>query len=131
MRETVGDAGAGLRYPGHFSGGAFVREPTGVTLYVSGQPPTDLRTGEMPADFRDQARQALRNVELVVRLAGGTLDDVVKTTVWLHDWRDYAALNEVYAEVFPQRPPARSTVQSPRPGGQLLAIEAVAVIPRG
>ena len=121
MRRTVGE---GLRFPGHFSGGAV----GGGLLFVSGQPPTDLRTGELvPGGFREQARQCLRNVEHVVRLAGGTLDDVVKTTVWLHDWDDYAALNEVYAEFFPTAPPARSTVQGARPGGHRVAIEAVAV----
>jgi 2-iminobutanoate/2-iminopropanoate deaminase len=122
MRETVGD---GLRFPGHFSAGAV----GGGLLFVSGQPPTDLSTGEVVSeDFREQARQCLRNVETVVKLAGGTLDDVVKTTVWLHDWSDYATLNEVYAEVFPTRPPARSTVQGARPPGQRVAIEAVAAL---
>ena len=102
----------------------------GGLLFVSGQPPADLATGALaPGGFREQARQCLRNVETVVRLAGGTLDDVVKTTVWLHDWSDYDALNEVYAEFFPRDPPARSTVQGARPGGQRLAVEAVAVVP--
>lgn len=120
MRQTVGD---GFRNPGHFSSGVVA----GDLVFVSGQPPTDLATGAIvPGDFRAQARQCLRNVERVVTLAGGTLDDVVKTTVWLHDWSDYAALNEVYAEFFPTHPPARSTVQGSRPPGQRVAIEAIA-----
>lgn len=120
MRQTIGDA---FRNPGHFSSGIVA----GGLVFVSGQPPADLDTGAIvEGDFRAQARQCLRNVERVVKLAGGTLDDVVKTTVWLHEWNDYAVLNEVYAEFFPTRPPARSTVQGSRPPGQRVAIEAIA-----
>lgn len=124
MRDVIGE---GLRLPGHFSAGILSEG----LLFVSGQPPTDLATGELAqGGFREQARQCLRNVERVVELAGGTRDDIVKTTVWLHDWSDYAALNDAYAEFFPTRPPARSTVQGSRPFGQRLAIEAIAVVAR-
>lgn len=124
MRRTVGDD---LRNVGHFSSGVVA----GGLVFVSGQPPTDLATGALVhGDFRAQARRCLENVEHVVRLAGGSREDIVKTTVWLHDWSDYAALNEVYAEFFPAKPPARSTVQSARPPGQRVAIEAIAVLAR-
>lgn len=120
MREAIE---AGPRPMGTFTNGVL----GGGFVFVSGQPPIDPMTGAIPQDFRQQARQCLRNVEMVVKAAGGSLDDVVKTTVWLHDWSDYAALNEVYAEVFPRAPPARSTVQSARPPPHRLAIEAIAL----
>jgi 2-iminobutanoate/2-iminopropanoate deaminase len=121
MRRAIPDERPNV---GHFTnavvGGGFV--------FVSGQPPLDLATGRLAeGGFAAQARQSLRNVELALARAGCTLDDVVKTTVWLHDWSDYAALNDVYRAVFPRDPPARSVVQGARAHGQLLAIEAIAV----
>lgn len=122
-RDVVPD---GLATVGHFSN--TVRG--GGLVFVSGQPPIVLETGALvEGGFREQARQCLRNVEAHLRRAGCTLDDVVKTTVWLHDWADYDALNEAYREAFPRQPPARSTVQGARPNGQRLAIEAIAVAP--
>ena len=125
MREVV--HAAGLPAAGHYSSAAI-----GAGLvFVSGQGPMDPATGRvLEGDFRAKARQCLRNVETALKAAGGSLDDVVKTTVFLHDWSDFAALNEVYAELFPTDPPARSTVQGARPPGHLLAIEAVAVARR-
>jgi len=112
---------------GHYSNAVL----GGGLLFVSGQAPLDPATGKVvQGDFRAQVRQCLRNVEAIVAEAGCTRDDIVRTTVYLHDWADYAALNEVYAEVFPTRPPARSTVQGSRPPGQRLAIEAIAAPPR-
>lgn len=109
---------------GHYSSGAV----GGGLIFVSGQAPTDPATGQLiEKEFRDQARQCLRNVQTVLRAAGGSMDDIVKTTAFLHDWADYAALNEVYAEFFPSNPPARSTVQGSRPFGHRIAIEAIAL----
>lgn len=111
---------------GHYSAAAI-----GAGLvFVSGQAPIDPRTGKpVDGDFRAKARQALRNVEAALEASGCIKADVVKTTVFLHDWNDFAALNEVYKEFFPGKPPARSTVQGSRPPGHLLAIEAIAVAP--
>lgn len=114
----------GIKPMGHYSSAA----TGGGLIFVSGQAPTEPASGELvEKEFRDQARQCLRNVQTVLRAAGVSLDDVVKTTVFLHDWNDFAALNEVYAEFFPHHPPARSTVQGSRPAGQRIAIEAIAV----
>lgn len=124
MRQTFADS---FPRAGHYSsaveGGGF--------LFVSGQGPLDPATGRVvDGDFRAKARQCLRNIEAILQASGGSLDDVVKTTVFLQDWGDFAALNEVYAEVFPENPPARSTLQGMRPPGHLLAIEAIAVARR-
>lgn len=124
MREVVE---AGLPAAGHYSAAAI----GGGLIFVSGQGPMDPRTGGVvEGDFRAKARQCLRNVETALKAAGASLDDVVKTTALLHDWSDFAALNEVYAEFFPTKPPARSTIQGARPPGHQLAIEAIAVAPR-
>lgn len=121
MRQTIE---TGVKPVGHYASATV----GGGLVFVSGQGPTEPETGRLvDGDFRAQARQCLRNVEAILRAQGGTLDDVVKTTVFLHDWSDFAVLNEVYAEFFPREPPARSTVQGSRPFGHRLAIEAVAL----
>jgi len=81
-----------------------------------------------PGDIRAQTRQALHNLQTILRLADLGLEDVVKTTVMLTDWRHYAAYNEVYQAMFPAPYPARSTLCAgiARPGA-LIAIEAIAV----
>ena len=124
MRDTVGDK---FRPFGHFSSGVLA----GDFLFVSGQGPTDLATGALvPGDTRAQVLRCLENVEAIVAEAGGTRDDIVKMSVWLHDWSDYATLNGAFAEFFPTKPPARSTVQGARPAGHRVAIEAIAYLPR-
>lgn len=80
-------------------------------------------------DVRAQTRQTLRNVEAVLREAGGSLDDVLKCTVYLPDIRHFQAMNEVFAEVFPENPPARTTVQAVLAEPEMLVeIEAVAFL---
>ena len=77
-------------------------------------------------DVRAQTEQTLRNVEHALRVAGATLDDVVKVTVWLTDTADFAAMNEVYATYFGPPPPARTTIQAGAlPGGIAVEIEAI------
>ncbi len=78
--------------------------------------------------IREQTRQALANVRAVLEAAGSSLERVIKTTVFLRDMNDFAAMNEVYATFFPQQPPARSTVQVARlPLDALVEIETVAL----
>lgn len=109
---------------GHYSSAAV----GGGLIFISGQGPMDPKTGAVVAgDFRAKVRQCLRNTEAILAAAGGSLDDVVKTTVFLEDWQDFAAVNEVYAEFFPSKPPARSTIQGARPPNHQLAIEAIAL----
>ncbi|SFU44366.1 2-iminobutanoate/2-iminopropanoate deaminase [Alicyclobacillus macrosporangiidus] len=82
----------------------------GNRIYVSGQRPVDVNTGEMPADIVGQARQVLKNVQAILQAAGATLDDVVKVNVYLADLKDFAAFNSVYAEFFREPYPARTTI---------------------
>ena len=78
--------------------------------------------------IREQTRQALANVQAVLEAAGSSLERVVKTTVFLKDMDDFAAMNEVYAAFFPHQPPARSTVQVAQlPLDALVEIETVAL----
>jgi len=73
-----------------------------------------------------QTRQTLKNVAHVLALAGCTLEDVVKTTVWLEDARDFNAFNRVYAEFFPANKPSRSTLHAKNVVGTKIEIEAIA-----
>jgi 2-iminobutanoate/2-iminopropanoate deaminase len=76
-----------------------------------------------------QTRQALTNVKAILEAAGATMDNVVKTTVFLNDMNDFATMNGVYATFFPNNPPARSTIQVARlPLDALVEIEAIAVL---
>ncbi len=102
----------------------------GELVFCSGQIGFDPATGEMVAGgVREQAEQALRNLAAVLEAAGSDASHVVKTTVFLADMNDFAAMNEVYARHFKPDPPARSTVQAARlPRGALIEIEAIAVL---
>lgn len=101
----------------------------GDWLFLSGQVPLDPATGELVGeDAAAQAARVLENIGAILRAAGMDYADVVKTTIFLVDLRDFAAVNEVYARYFSERPPARSTVQvSALPKGARVEIEAVAV----
>ena len=100
----------------------------GDTLYTSGQLGLIPATGELPQGVEAQAAQALDNLKAVLAAAGMGLEDVVKTTVFLADMNDFAAINAVYAQYFPGEAPARSCVQvAALPKGGLFEIEAVAV----
>ena len=99
----------------------------GDTLYTSGQLGLIPATGELPQGVEAQAAQALDNLKAVLAAAGMGLEDVVKTTVFLADMNDFAAINAVYAQYFPGEAPARSCVQvAALPKGGLFEIEAVA-----
>ncbi len=97
-------------------------------VYVSGQLPLDPATGKFPADdIKALTRQSLRNAEAILQAAGLSLRNVVKTTVFLADMEDFAAMNEAYAEFFSQPFPARSAVAvRTLPKGARLEIEVVA-----
>lgn len=100
----------------------------GNTLYTSGQLGLVPATGELPQGVEAQAAQALDNLCAVLAAGGMSCADVVKTTVFLADMNDFAAVNAIYAKYFPDEAPARSCVQvAALPKGALFEIEAVAV----
>ncbi len=85
-------------------------------VYVSGQVPANPETNELElGDIRTETRRTLENVRLVLEAAGSSLGDVVRVGVFLADLNDFAAMNEVYREFFPEDPPARSTVGAQLP----------------
>ncbi|HHY60803.1 MAG TPA: RidA family protein [Clostridia bacterium] len=101
----------------------------GQFVFTSGQLGLDPETGQLAGDIQAQTRLALLNLQKVLEAAGSGLDQVVKTTVFLADINDFAAMNEVYATFFQGVPPARSAIQAANlPKGALVEIEAVAVI---
>jgi 2-iminobutanoate/2-iminopropanoate deaminase len=97
-------------------------------LYVSGQVALDPKTGEfVGTDIQQQTQRTLENVKGILEAAGSNMHHVVKTTVFLKDIRDFAAMNEVYATFFTLAPPARSTVEVARlPKDALVEIEVIA-----
>jgi 2-iminobutanoate/2-iminopropanoate deaminase len=99
-------------------------------IYLSGQVALDPKTGELAgSDIRQQTERALDNVKGILEAAGSNLHHVVKTTVFLKDMSDFAAMNEVYGRFFTAAPPARSTVQVSRlPKDALLEIEVIAAL---
>ena len=100
------------------------------TLYLSGQLPVDPKSGQMPEGIEAQTRQALDNLGAILAAAGLGPEHVVKTTVFLADLADFAAVNEVYARAFVAPFPARSCVQAAAlPRGARLEVEAIAVRP--
>lgn len=100
----------------------------GDTIYVSGQVPINPATGQLVAGgIREQTRQLFANVRAIVDAAGSSMRRVVKVTVFISDWNDFAAFNEVYAELFEAPYPARSTIQNTRPLGALVGADVVAV----
>ena len=100
----------------------------GNTVYVSGQLPIDPATGAFAGeDIATQTRQSLTNLKNILEAAGYSCADVVKTTVLLADMGDFAAMNGVYAEFFPENCPARAAFAVKElPRGALVEIEAVA-----
>ena len=100
-------------------------------VFCSGQIPLDPATGQIVAgDIGAQTRQVLTNLGAVLAEAGATFDHVVKTTVYLADPEDFAAMNAVYGDFFPPPAPARSTLQAARlPRDARIEIDLVAVLP--
>jgi 2-iminobutanoate/2-iminopropanoate deaminase len=101
----------------------------GDFVFTSGQIPIDPKTGVfVEGGIAEQAEQVLRNLAEVLRAAGTSLEAVVKTTVYLADMDDFAAMNEVYGRYFSNEPPARSTVQAARlPRDARVEIDVIAV----
>ncbi len=102
----------------------------GGWLYVAGQIPLDPKTGRMvEGSFEEKVRRVLDNLKAIVEAAGGSLDNVVKVTVYLRDINLFSRFNQVYAKYFKENPPARVVVEvSNLPKGADLEIEAVAYL---
>lgn len=103
----------------------------GQFIYTSGQLGLHPQTGELAEGIQNQTRQVLLNLTAVLEAADAGLAQVVKTTVFMTDLGEFAQMNAVYAEFFPQLPPARSTVQvTALPKGARVEIECVALAVR-
>jgi 2-iminobutanoate/2-iminopropanoate deaminase len=125
MRQAVSSPGAPAAI-GPYS--AAVR--AGNLLFLSGSIPLDPATGQVvPGDITAQAARAMENIKALLAAAGADFANVVKTTVFLADMNEFAAMNEVYAKYFVAPFPARSTVQVARlPRDVRVEIEVVAVL---
>lgn len=100
---------------------------SGNLLFASGQLGLDPASGNLVEGIEAQTRQALTNLQAVLATAGGSVANVVKTTIFLADMADFATVNAIYGEVFRHEPPARSTVQvAALPKGGLVEIEVIA-----
>ena len=101
----------------------------GGFVYVSGQIPMSPETQEMvTGDIKAQAEQVMENVGAILEAAGSSYDKVVKTTIFLTDMGDFAAVNEVYGKYFSENPPARATIAVAQlPRSAAVEVEAVAL----
>ncbi|MGQ9553382.1 MAG: RidA family protein [Anaerolineae bacterium] len=99
-------------------------------VYTAGQGGLDPATGSLvPGGIEAQTRQTLVNIETILKAAGSSLANVVKTTVFLANIEDFPVMNRIYAQFFADQPPARTTVQAARlPLGALVEIEAIALL---
>jgi 2-iminobutanoate/2-iminopropanoate deaminase len=99
-------------------------------LFLSGQIPLDPRTGDLvQGTVREEVTRVMENLKAILEAAGSGLDRVVRTTVFLTDLKDFAAMNEVYARYFGAHRPARSTVQvAALPKGARIEIDAIAAL---
>ena len=98
----------------------------GDFIFVSGQTPVGPNGENVGGTIEVQTRQVLDNIKAALALAGADMADVVKTTVWLEDARDFSAFNAVYASYFPSDPPARTTAESRLMADIKVEIEAIA-----
>ncbi|HXF42546.1 MAG TPA: RidA family protein [Pyrinomonadaceae bacterium] len=103
---------------------------SGNMIFCSGQIPIDPETGEfVQGGITEQTEQVLKNLTAVLAAAGAELQDVVKTTVFLENMADFAAMNEVYSRYFGEVKPARSTVQAAQlPRNAKVEIECIAIV---
>lgn len=99
----------------------------GDYVFVSGQLPMDMATGEMQVDPAKAAKASLDNINAILNTVDLDMSNIVKTLIFLTDMNDFAAVNEVYATYFKEMPPARSCIAvTALPKGAVLEIEAIA-----
>jgi 2-iminobutanoate/2-iminopropanoate deaminase len=102
---------------------------SGDLLFVSGQPGIDPATGEVAGStFESQARQVFKNLDTVLKAGGSQLNLVLNTTVLVSDISNFPEVNRLFAEYFPEEPPARMVMQVPLPKGLLISIGCVAAV---
>ena len=100
----------------------------GDTLYISGQLGIDMKSGELADGVEAQAECAMENLAAILKCQDLGFDNVVKTTVFMTDLADFTTFNHIYAEYFPENPPARSCVQvAALPKGALVETECICV----
>ncbi len=99
---------------------------TGNLLFTSGQIPIDPATGQIPEGVEAQAEQALTNVKNLIEAAGASIENTIKTTVFIKNMDDFGKINEIYAKYFTEPFPARSCVEVARlPKDVLLEVETI------
>ena len=104
-------------------------QKVGDLLFTSGQIPLNPSTGELVTEIKAATKQSLENVKAILEAAGTSLENVVKTVVYIKDMNDFGEVNEVYGEYFKENAPARSCVEVARlPKDALVEIEAIAII---
>jgi len=97
-------------------------------IFISGQLPIDPSTGEIINDIKEATRQILINIQTILKKTDLDMSNVVKTTIFLKNIKDFPAVNEIYADFFPDEPPARSTIEaSVLPREAPIEIEAIAI----
>lgn len=104
-------------------------QKVGDLLFTSGQIPLNPSTGELVTEIKAATKQSLENVKAILEATGTSLENVVKTVVYIKDMNDFGEVNEVYGEYFKENAPARSCVEVARlPKDALVEIEAIAII---
>lgn len=98
------------------------------TIYVSGQLPIDPKTSKMPEGIEKQTEQSILNIKSILEEAGSSLENVVKTTVYLKDMNDFNSMNQMYSKFFNEPFPARAAVEVARlPKDAKVEIEVIAI----
>lgn len=101
---------------------------TNGTLYISGQIPINPATGQMPEGIKEQTKQVMENIGSILKAAGYSYSNVVKSTCLLSDMNNFQAMNEIYGEYYRENPPARAAYGVVKlPLGALIEIETIAV----
>ena len=104
-------------------------QKVGDLLFTSGQIPLNPSTGELVTEIKAATKQSLENIKAILEAAGTSLENVVKTVVYIKNMNDFGDVNEVYGEYFKENAPARSCVEVARlPKDALVEIEAIAIM---
>lgn len=104
-------------------------QKVGNLVFTSGQIPLNPKTGELVTEIKEATKQSLENVKAILEEAGTSLNNVVKTVVYIRNMDDFALVNEVYGTYFTENTPARSCVEVARlPKDALVEIEAIALV---